>query len=361
MSYNKQTWNNGSEGGTPLNAARLNHLETGVSEADITRSGSEANEYLNSNYVPFGGTTPGIVPVVKPAGDTRAAVWEYTHNAETGYIYHLLSGSNMGHNAAILGLGIDNDGIGIMLPNKRLGRGIVGDQRATITSADAYWMHATQRSSLAPLVRLEMQANNAAPLMQLLAFGTPGATQQLLYVGDANGEAGGIMASNGAIRWRRQVQIFDRSDADPSFVSVRNNSGTTAGMESYTRLGKSGIEWWNNTGSANSWWPFRIQGGIGSMLRIQGAGQSTAVGTATYTDVITIRNAQIGFFGATASAQKARVGALTDSSGGTSGGATVPAVTDTATAANAIATLTAKVNALEAVLSAAAGGFGLTA
>lgn len=42
--------------------------------------------------------------------------------------------------------------------------------------------------------------------------------------------------------------------------------------------------------------------------------------------------------------------ALTDSSGGTSGGNTIAAVSDVATAANAIATLAAKVNALAAML-----------
>lgn len=42
--------------------------------------------------------------------------------------------------------------------------------------------------------------------------------------------------------------------------------------------------------------------------------------------------------------------ALTDNSTGTSGGNTVAAVTDVATAANAIATLTAKVNAILAAV-----------
>lgn len=69
----------------------------------------------------------------------------------------------------------------------------------------------------------------------------------------------------------------------------------------------------------------------------------------------------LGFFGATAIAQIARKGQLTDNSGGTSGGATVAAVTDVASAANAVATLAAKINALETVLSGAGGGYGLTA
>lgn len=41
---------------------------------------------------------------------------------------------------------------------------------------------------------------------------------------------------------------------------------------------------------------------------------------------------------------------LTDNSGGTSGGNTIAAVTDNATAANAVATLAAKVNALQTAL-----------
>jgi outer membrane murein-binding lipoprotein Lpp len=49
----------------------------------------------------------------------------------------------------------------------------------------------------------------------------------------------------------------------------------------------------------------------------------------------------------------AAVAALTNSSGGTSGGNTIAAVTDVPTAANAVATLAVKVNALIASLKAA--------
>ena len=33
MSYTKQTWVDGSAGGTPISAERLNHIEDGVSDA----------------------------------------------------------------------------------------------------------------------------------------------------------------------------------------------------------------------------------------------------------------------------------------------------------------------------------------
>lgn len=76
-------------------------------------------------------------------------------------------------------------------------------------------------------------------------------------------------------------------------------------------------------------------------------------------------NATIAFFGATPIMQPTRPGQLTDNSGGTSGGNTIAALTDTggladiAPVKDAVATLAAKLNAIEAMLSEAAGGLGL--
>jgi hypothetical protein len=68
----------------------------------------------------------------------------------------------------------------------------------------------------------------------------------------------------------------------------------------------------------------------------------------------------LGFFAKSPLAQKTRVGQLTDSTGGTVSTTLAAGITD-AVAKNAIASLAAKVNALEIVLSAAGGGYGLTA
>lgn len=57
-----------------------------------------------------------------------------------------------------------------------------------------------------------------------------------------------------------------------------------------------------------------------------------------------------GTLNGTVAGALAGVTALTDSSTGTSGGNTIAAVSDVATAANAIATLAAKVNAIIAAL-----------
>lgn len=36
MAYQKQTWKNGKDGGTPLSADRLNHIEDGIATIELT-------------------------------------------------------------------------------------------------------------------------------------------------------------------------------------------------------------------------------------------------------------------------------------------------------------------------------------
>lgn len=316
-------------------------------------------------FVRWKGTTPGNVPIPKAAGDTRAGVWEMTNNAETGYLFHLLLGANAGHQTtALIALGVDNDGIGLLVPNKQKGRGIVGDQRATVTATDAYWMHATQRSNASPLVRLEMQANDAATLMQLLAFGTPGPDQKLLYVGDPTGQAGVINAADGSIEWRRNVVVQDpASGSGVSAISVTSNNGVSAASRQHTLHVKDGYEFYSPTGGAGTWWPFKIRAG-GSHLLLQAAGTTSTVGTpGTLTTLIDITNGKMSFFGANPVVQGTRVGQLTDSTTGTAGASVgdVGTAFNQATLNSIHASLVAKINAIEARLSAAGGGIGVTA
>ncbi|WP_166905920.1 hypothetical protein [Mycobacterium sp. DL440] len=42
MAYSKQTWADGSGGGTPITAARLNHIEDGVAAADAAASAADS-------------------------------------------------------------------------------------------------------------------------------------------------------------------------------------------------------------------------------------------------------------------------------------------------------------------------------
>lgn len=266
----------------------------------------------SEGFLRLAGTVPGAVPVVKPTGDSRAGVWEMTHNSATGYLFHLLSGANMSHTAALLGLGVDNDGIGIMIPNKKLGRGIVGDQRSTVTAADGYWLHVTQRSAAAPAVRLEMNANDAADVMQLIAFGSPGAGQRLLYVSDPNGEAGRIIASNGQMLWQRNIRI--RNQASGEVVSYLELSTSSASSASTTRknwIANNGETTFSPTGSAGVYYPYRSTRS-GNIWVFQVAPTITAASptnpnptddSPTWSTLLGMRYeggaAKLGFFGAT--------------------------------------------------------------
>lgn len=99
----------------------------------------------------------------------------------------------------------------------------------------------------------------------------------------------------------------------------------------------------------------------GAAMSLQWLGTERILGDVNGLSLAKGAAGKLGFYTATPVVQPARVGQLTDSSGGTSGGATIAVVTDNASAANAIATLAAKINALEAKLSAAGGGIGVTA
>lgn len=86
-------------------------------------------------------------------------------------------------------------------------------------------------------------------------------------------------------------------------------------------------------------------------------GVNIVTGTATGSIIAATTAQKVGFWGATpivqpAGAGQAVVAALTDNSGGASGGNTIAVVTDNASAANAIATLAAKVNALNVLVTA---------
>jgi hypothetical protein len=86
-------------------------------------------------------------------------------------------------------------------------------------------------------------------------------------------------------------------------------------------------------------------------------GKNIIVNAATGTMIATAVTQKIGFWGQTPIVQPAGAGqaivvALVDNSGGASGGDTIAVVTDNASAANAIATLAAKVNALNVLITA---------
>jgi hypothetical protein len=75
---------------------------------------------------------------------------------------------------------------------------------------------------------------------------------------------------------------------------------------------------------------------------------------------VALGHLQIGLYGSPPVVQSGRIGQLTDSTGGVVSSTLAAGITDTA-AKNAIASLAAKLNAIESRLSSAGGGIGITA
>lgn len=302
---------------------------------EISGLGLNPSTPASSGFLRIAGTTPGSVPVVKPLGDGRAGVWEMTHNDTAGYLFHLLAGANMGHSQALMGLGVDNDGIGVLIPNKSKGRAIVIDQRATVNAADAYGIHATQRSTAAPLVRLEQQGSGVAPVLQLLSFS--GMSGRLLHIVNGDGEVGSVHGANGRLDWFRDVVIRNQSTGEvPSFLTLSTSAAANAANTRKVFHAPDATFMFGNAGAGTgSYYPYKFAWSASSFA-IQTAPTITNKGTepspgdvgtavtrlsfshsaGTSIEAGTVRAlaGALGFHGAAATAQGA---AIADPTGGT--------------------------------------------
>lgn len=300
------------------------------------------------------GTDPSNAPVAKPSGDTRAGVWEFTHNSGTGYLFHLLAGASFAAPAALIACGIDNgNGSGILLANKAAGIGMTVNQQATISDVGAYGIKITGSTTLAPSLRIEQNVDGAADGLQIVALDTtPTAAQKLAYFGKQGGEAGSIFALDGRIQWKAPIRVLAKDGTTDNFVEVTENSAYPyADPTAYLgQLSKKGLNLYSPNGGG-ALWRFGIATG-GSYMNVS-TGVAGAVGAATTYDVIKIQHQKIAFLGSTPQAQKTRVGVYTP--------AAAPAAYDQTEAAAFRTAVAAKVNALEALMSAAASGFGFTA
>lgn len=306
MAWDLKTNLRGPAGQDATDAAQDDAALAAFLRSDTAAARAALDERIAALAVTLAGTTPGAVPVIKPVTDTRAGVWEFTHNSGTGYLYHLLAGASMGHDAALSAYGIDNDGIGALFANKKLGRGIVIDQKATITSATAYGLHATQSSTLAPLVRLEQNVNGAAAAMQLVAFGAPTAGQHLLYVGDPTGEAGRIDSLTGRINWQRDIKVSNKANGEVAqYFEASTSSAANSANTKKTFYGADSKVMFGATGAAGQYYPYRMAHSASS-LSIQTAPNLVSADplnpkpseVAAWTTQFTVGHTGVSFFGA---------------------------------------------------------------
>ena len=292
-----------SEAATSATSASSSATSAASSASTAATKAAEAAGYAASidpsSYVRFAGTEPGAA-VVKPSGDGRPGVWELVHNDTSGYLFHLLAGTSFASPAAIFGIGLDNGagGAGILIANKARSVGLVINQQSTISDAAAYGIKITGQSTLAPSVRIEQNVSGAADALQLLAFGTPTASQNLLLISAGGSNAGFIKADDGRIDWRRDITIRDRDGSTVSGLKVGENSayatwGDTAGY--WAQYDKKSVNFWSPSGGG-SHWPFRIQTG-GSYLQVH-TGPAGAYGAAPTTSVLRFQHDKLAFFAA---------------------------------------------------------------
>ena len=262
-----------------------------------------ANWTTNQGFISLAGTPVGSPPVVKPNGDSRSGVWEYTHNDTTGYLYHLLMGINSGSGAWIMGVGVDNGaGNGIIVRNKSQGIGLKIEQVERIASATAYGLAVQQNSALAPAVHMELRGANAdglgtpATLMELFSYVNTDATNLQVWNSYA-ATAGYVTAGTGLFRWNKAMEIVGDT------FNVRSYDSTPAPARRHMKHNAiTGITFWSPTGTDNLWYGTRFNSG-GSNFNISTAPSGANPDTATYTDIIKIKHGMLGFFGTAAVAR----------------------------------------------------------
>jgi hypothetical protein len=297
-----------------------------------------------------------------------------THDSSAGYIFHLMTGANMTGGAVMafgVGDGGPTSGTGLLVSQKDVSSGdAVSLVNKPGTTGNLFHLasQATSGTGYGMLLETNNTSGKANTLFRLVANGTPGAGQNIVEVASvAQSGRGGfgasllnIAADTGIIDMRAPLTRVQ------ALLTVQGADTGSTGNVSKVNIDPTGanpvVQWAQYSGSAGLWWSNRAVPSS-QRLNFQTASGAAAIGSETWKTALTIGpasgNAGLSFFGATVIGQKTRVGQLTDSSGGTAS-STLAAITDAATA-NAVASLAAKVNAIESLLSAAASGYGLTA
>lgn len=185
------------------------------------------------------------------------------------------------------------------------------------------------------------------PLDAQLVIDTPAAGVAQFRISDAtrdylkldNAQAGtwtvtGPVNLNGNTTGAATTTLTIGNNSTPHVALI--NLKAPAGQQNRLQFSGGGTNLWTLYDAASAFLFLRNEAnGVMAMTFTPGAG---VTGLLTVGHGLKV-DGNVGLFGKAATAQPARAGQLTDASGGTSGGSTIAAVTDIATAANAIATI----------------------
>lgn len=142
--------------------------------------------------------------------------------------------------------------------------------------------------------------------------------------------------------------VVTHPKAGQAETRIANSDGLSNELRFYSDSGTPGLVFTTSIRSSGNSMQFR-------------AGQISGheKGSEVFNNIIELKaGRRLGFFASTPITQPPRIGAIEDFSGGIAS-SSISGISDEATR-HAVATLAAKFNALEATISAAAGGFGLT-
>lgn len=169
MAYTRTNWENDPSTATPINAARLNNIESGVAAAHAHLDGRLSEGQLSATFAATRALDGSQIDVAK--GDTSYINWRATGSG-AGYGIHLTSGPDFA-GSGLIGLGVDyGTAPGLLVNNKAGGAGINLHNMASVYGSGVGF-NGLQSNTSRELVRWQQeQGETRAPLAHLIATST---------------------------------------------------------------------------------------------------------------------------------------------------------------------------------------------
>lgn len=238
----------------------------------------------------------------------------------------LTLGTGPNANGAVIAIGVDNAGTGIITRNKYKGIALQVDHLSTVASSGSYGLFVQNQapSTAGPAVRI-FQSGGATALQFDSSTAPAGSLAMKLNDNGVGGNvlSGQIGADLGMIDWRRTIQTFAPNSSGTPLVRVADEADSPSGLGTETFLtakttggtfsGFAGVYFRRNTTGNNANTAI-FAGRIGmdttnaDRLSFEVANGSTTRGSETYRKIIAMRGSTgstggLAFFGVTPVAQ----------------------------------------------------------
>lgn len=263
-------------------------------------------------------------------GKTIAA-WNLLHDGVEGDLFHLTTGPNTTANAngAVIAIGVDYGGLGLITRNKSVGTALRVDQLSTVSSATGYAVVMYHESTVAPFSLWSMAAAATQPMIKMAPTTAGNIASGAVYMEVVDPDAttpvaGRILADTGVIDWRRTIQtVAPRAGITPQ-IRVADEVATTP-TESYIQAkttGETGLVLKRNStggaGASRFLGKFVNDAANGDRFVLRVSRGAVADGSEVYADLITLRanagtgnKGQMAFFGASPTNQPAAISSPT--------------------------------------------------